>query len=61
MNDAQAEQLLELLAMYAEDESAEVVRGMTVDMLAVDLAMSMDVTSDRADRARQIIEEAFTE
>lgn len=58
MDDHDSEQLLLLLDKYvsAYDTSAD----MTIEDLTEDLAMSMDVTSDRADSARANIQANFT-
>lgn len=52
MTDAQALELLRLLHVYVTLYDN---REMTISEVAEDLAMSMDVTTDEADRIRQVI------
>lgn len=60
--DRDCEELLQLLHKYLHD--TDTLQGgledLTITALAEDLAMSMDYTTDNADRYRREIEEALT-
>lgn len=60
--DNHAEELLRLLHLYVNDPDtlAGGVEDIRISELAEDLAMSMDSTSDAADRYRREIEETLT-
>jgi len=57
MNDSEAMMLLAMLHHYLTDAGPESTP--TVPEIAADLAMSLDVTPDWADRFRRDIEEAY--
>lgn len=59
MTDAQATELLRLLHAYVT-EYGSCSNDVTISDVAEDLAMSMDETSDEADRLRRDIEGALT-
>lgn len=56
--DNDAQRLLELLRKYAEAYAPDLPQ--TIPAMAEDLAMSMDVTSDLADRCRVYLEAVWT-
>jgi DNA-binding transcriptional ArsR family regulator len=60
MTDEEAVKLLRLLHQYVMEYRDVLLRHMTVSELAEDLAMSMDTTTDEADKLRREIEEAIS-
>lgn len=59
MTDREAEQLLQLLALYVTDYPESGSSAMSVEDVAEDLAQSMDETSFEADRCYRVIAGAF--
>lgn len=59
MTDQEALELLRLIHLYVLGSSVGLDPDFTIYDMAEDLAMSMDVTSDEADRLRREIEEAL--